>query len=72
MYLSRYGSNVFVSRSDPLRDQEPLRGVVWKIKAEEIDLAFEMPLNPVDSPLDDLEKGTWRYGYLFPPDLHRN
>ena len=57
--LNRYGSQVFVSRIDPLQGPEPKRGSVVKIRAAEIDLSF-------DEHFDDLEEGHWRY------DFHAN
>ncbi|EJD05026.1 P-loop containing nucleoside triphosphate hydrolase protein [Fomitiporia mediterranea MF3/22] len=51
-HVFTYGSQVFVSRLDPLKD-EPRRGSVVKVKPEQIDLAF-------DETFDDLPKDFWR------------
>ncbi|KAL5520432.1 hypothetical protein ACEPAG_9656 [Sanghuangporus baumii] len=52
-HVFTYGSQVFVSRLDPLKDEKPLRGSIVRLRAEQIDLSFE-------DKFDDLVEGSWR------------
>lgn len=52
-FFNRYGSQLFVSRLDPLKENIPHKGSILRITSEAIEVAFQ-------EKFDELVVGTWR------------